>query len=398
MGQSLNGVRVLDLGQIYNGSYCGLLLGYMGAEVIKIEPPGGENLRARSQGEAADSHAFTMLNSNKKGIVINLKHPRGRELLLQLIKRADVLLENFAVGVMEGFGLGYEDVKEINPRLVYARGKGFGLTGPYSKFLAMDLTVQAMSGTMSVTGFPDGPPTKCGPPFADFMGGIHLYAGIVTALFQRVKTGQGQLVEVSMHDTIYPALASQLEAYYRFDATLPERTGNQHGGLRMSPYNVYKVKDGYISIICVNNRHWESICKVIGREDLGRDPRFDSNPKRAKYMDLIDGLVSQWAAPFARDEIQKVLNEAHVPCAAILKMSEVVNDPHYLARGMIIEIEHPVKGKIPVPGTPIRLSDSEFCTPVAAPLLGQHTLEVLSNVLSFSDQEIEVLRGEGVIS
>jgi formyl-CoA transferase len=396
-GMALSGIRVLDLGQIYNGSYCGMLLGFLGAEVIKLEPPTGENLRKRTEGQEVDSYAFNLLNLNKRGITLNLKHPRGKEILKDLVRKVDILVENFATGVMDQLGLGYEALREINPRLIYASGKGFGSTGPYSQYLAMDLTVQAMSGMMSVTGFPDGPPTKCGPALADFMGGVHLLAGILAALYQREQTQKGQFVESSMHETVLPTLTSQLEGYFRLKGEAPERTGNRHGGLSTCPYSVYEAKDGHVAIICVNNNHWESLCKIIGREDLVRDEKYSSNLKRCAQIDFIDEEINKWTRTKTRFEIHKVLFDAHVPCAPVMKLAEVVNDPHHLERGMLLDIEHPQKGSVRVFGNPIHLSGNKPMKPTAAPLLGQDNDAVLQELLGMGPDQIKVLKEQKVI-
>ncbi len=396
-GMALSGIRVLDLGQIYNGSYCGMLLAFLGAEVIKLEPPTGENLRKRTEGQEVDSYAFNLLNLNKRGITLNLKHPRGKEILKDLVRKVDILVENFATGVMDQLGLGYEALREINPRLIYASGKGFGSTGPYSQYLAMDLTVQAMSGMMSVTGFPDGPPTKCGPALADFMGGVHLLAGILAALYQREQTQKGQFVESSMHETVLPTLTSQLEGYFRLKGKAPERTGNRHGGLSTCPYSVYEAKDGHVAIICVNNNHWESLCKIIGREDLVRDEKYSSNLKRCARIDFIDEEINKWTRTKSRFEIHKILFDAHVPCAPVMKLAEVVNDPHHLERGMLLDIEHPQKGSVRVFGNPIHLSDNRPMKPTAAPLLGQDNDAVLQELLGMGPDQIKVLKEQKVI-
>jgi crotonobetainyl-CoA:carnitine CoA-transferase CaiB-like acyl-CoA transferase len=396
-GMTLSGIRVLDLGQIYNGSYCGLLLGFLGAEVIKLEPPTGENLRKRTEGRQIDSYAFNLLNLNKKGITLNLKDSKGKEIFKELTKKADVLIENFATGVMDQLGLGYEVVHAINPRLIYASGKGFGSTGPYSNFLAMDLTVQAMSGLMSVTGFPDGPPTKCGPALADFMGGVTLLAGILAALYQREQTLNGQYVESSMHEAILPTLTSQLEGYFRLKGQAPERTGNRHGGLSTCPYNVYEAIDGHVAIICVNNNHWNSLCKIIGREELAKDEQYSTNLQRCAKIDFIDGEINKWTQTKGRFEIHKILNDAHVPCAPVMKLAEVVEDPHHLERGMLQDIEHPEKGRVRVFGNPIRLSENKSVKLTSAPLLGQDNAAVYQELLGIGAEQIKSLKEQKII-
>src|SRR5271154_4492422 len=230
----LSGITVVDFGQIFQGPYATLLLAKAGADVIKIEPPHGEPLRRRAAPGKSATLPFAMLNQNKRAVTLNLKHPRGRELLFEMARRADVLLENFSPGTMDDLGIGWSVLREINPRLIYATGTGFGISGPDRDNLAMDLTIQAASGIMSVTGAPDGPPMKAGPTLVDFMGGIHLYAGVVTALYDRDRSGVGRLVEVSMQETVYPTLAASYDFYYR-TGEIPPRTGNRQSGLNRAP-------------------------------------------------------------------------------------------------------------------------------------------------------------------
>src|SRR5438309_903817 len=242
----LEGMLVLDLGQIYNGPYCGLLLGFMGARVLKVEAPEGDIVRRRKRN--VEPYPLVMLNSNKESVVLDLKHPDGKSLFLRLARQADVVVENFAVGVMDRLGLGWKVLQAENPRLVYAVGTGFGLTGPYRDLPAMDLTIQAMSGIMNATGYPDRPPVKAGPAVSDFLAGVHLFAGIVGALLYRERTGQGQLVEVAMLEASIMALASALGVFMAGDTSVPPRTGNRHPALAMAPYNVHEPCDGHIAI------------------------------------------------------------------------------------------------------------------------------------------------------
>ena len=392
--QALDGVDVVTLGQIYNGPYCAMLLSYLGADVTKIEPPDGEPLRARvDEGEPPE---FVMLNSNKEGITLNLKSERGKELFKELVSDADVLVENYSVETMERLGLDYDTLKADNPELIYAHGSGFGEDGPYRKYPAMDLTIQAIGGVMDVTGFPDGPPVKAGIAVGDFMGGIHLMAGIVTALYQREITGEGQYVEVSMHDAVYPTLMSPLGAYHN-DDDAPPRTGNRHSGLAQSPYNVYEASDGYVAIFGVTNDHWHALLEVIGREDLVGDERYDTNVKRSNRLDEVDGMVEGWTSERERDDIIEILMDAGVPCGPVKELDEVAEDPHLKERGMINEIDHPSYGDISVPGLPIRLGDSDLPDIEPSPEKGRDNDEVYGGRLGLSESEIEKLREDGVI-
>ncbi|WP_342491299.1 CoA transferase [Bacillus sp. FSL R5-0422] len=394
MNKALEGITVLDLGQIYNGPYCSLMLAFQGAKVIKVEPLKGENLRVRRKG---DCHELLMLNSNKYGVSIDLKTDQGKEIFLDLVQKSDVLVENFSLGVMDRLGLGYDVLKEVNPRLIYASGKGYGLSGPYAKRPAMDLTVQAMAGVMATTGFADKPPVKAGPAICDFLGGIHLFGGITTALYQRTITGKGQLVEVSMHDSVYPTLASALGAYYSQGEKFSERTGNQHSGMATAPYNVYETKDGYIAILCVADRQWRSLLTVIDREDLLDDKRFETNIDRSAHTLIVDDIVSSWTTKRNKNEIAELFIEANIPHSPVQTIDEVANDPHLIEREMIREVSHAVEGNIKVPGSPIRLSDSPLEKVLPAPIIGEHTEEVLKDLLGYSDEQLEIFNHEGII-
>ncbi len=377
---AFDGVRVLELGQIYNGPYCGLLLAQLGADVLKIEPPGGEQLRFRSH-QPVESHEFVMLNSNKRSVVLDLKTDTGRQALLDLVDTADVLIENFAPGTMERLRLAPDLLLERNPRLIVASGKGYGSTGPYAHMSAMDITVQAMSGSASATGEADGPPTKAGAAFVDFSGGIHLFAAVSAALFQRERTGRGQIVEVSMHDTIYPMLASSLGALHNNpDRQLPERTGNRHSGMAVAPYNIYETNDGWLAVICINERHWHGVATALGRPELIGDPRFSTEKDRVANIDAVDDEVSSVTRSRTRAELVVALQDAGVPCAPVKSVREVDTDEHLIERGMIRYVEHPARGRVPVPGCPLRLSDSRVGPLRPAPALGQSTDEVLAGL------------------
>ena len=346
----LEGMLVLDLGQIYNGPYCGLLLGFMGARVLKIESPEGDIVRRRKR--QVEPYPLVMLNTNKESVVLDLKHADGKAIFLSLAKKADVLVENFAAGVMNRLGLGWEVLRKDNPRLVYGSGTGFGLSGPYRDLPAMDLTIQAMSGIMNATGFPDRPPVKAGPAVCDFLGGVHLFAGILGALVQRERTGQGQFVEVAMLDAAIIALASALGVFMDGDTSVPARTGNRHPALAMAPYNVYETRDGHIAIFTASDRHWESITKVLGREDLLMHPDYATTPggpPRSKRSTM----VTAWDAT-ARSTRYEDPHRGPRALRAGKTAAEVVADPHLNARGVWKEIDHPRRGETKVRISPIR--------------------------------------------
>ena len=302
MNTPLADITVLDFGQIFQGPYATLLMAKAGANVIKIEPPHGEPGRRRAAPGKHTTLPVAMLNANKRAITLNLKSERGRALLRQMVERADVLLENFSPGTMDELGVGYEVLKAINPRLVYATGSGYGITGPDRDNLAMDFTIQAQSGIMSVTGFPDGPPVKAGPTLVDFMGGIHLYAAVVTALLQRERTGLGQLVEVAMQETVYSSLASSMEYHVR-TGEIPPRTGNRQSALASAPYNAFPTADGWVAIHVVTEAHWKNLAKAMGREELADDPRFATNAARVANLEATDEAVAAWTRTLGKMEV-----------------------------------------------------------------------------------------------
>lgn len=347
------GLKVVDLSQIYNGPYATYLMALGGAHVVKIEPPGGEPLRRRGAVGGA-ALPFAMLNGGKDSVVLDLKTEAGKSAFLMLAGDADVVVENFAPGVMDRLGIGWEVLRMLNPRLIYASSSGYGRDGPYSAYPAMDLTIQAIGGVMHTTGFPDRPPVKAGPAMADFFAGIHLYGAIATALYERERTGTSRRVEVSMQDAVYASLSSSLGMHWSTKGQAPARTGNRHGGLAESPYNVYPTADGYIAIICVGEAHWRSLCSLMGRDDLAEDPRFANLSSRVAHMDLIDETVSAWTTTLSKAELFEKMMAAKVPCAPVRTLDEVMHDANMHARGSLVWQDHPELGRIVVQQTPFR--------------------------------------------
>ncbi len=392
----LDGVTVIDLGQVYQGPYATFLMAKAGANVIKVEPIEGEPIRQRVAVSKGAAVPFAMLNSNKRDITLNLKADRGRELLKRLVAQADVVVENYAAGTMDRLGIGWPVLSAINPRLIYASGTGYGVTGSDRGNLAMDITVQAASGMMSVTGFPDGPPVKAGPAVVDFLSGIHLYAGVVTALYERTFTRAGRFVEIAMQETVYPTLASNLAFVYDHGIA-PPRTGNRHGGLSAAPYNVYPTMDGFVAIISTNETHWRSLLAAMGRTDLIDDPRFSSSHDRVLNIEATDELISDWTSRHTKADACRALAENKVPSAPVRDLLEVNNDPHMHERGMLEWIEHPQFGRIVVPNSPLRIHGADAVVSVPSPRLGQHNHEVFGNMLNLDSEEIARLEADGVI-
>ncbi len=395
-GQSLDGVVVIDLSHIYNGPYATFLMAMAGAKVIKVEPVEGEHLRHRADlGGAA--LPFAMLNSNKDAVTLNLKSERGRELLFEMVRRGDVLVENFAPGVTDRLGIGPAVLHEIHPRLIYASSSGFGRSGPYRDYPAMDLTVQAMSGVMSVTGFPDRPPVKAGPALCDFFAGVHLFGGIMAALYEREKTGRGRTVEVSMQEAVYASLSSNLGMYHGRGGKVPPRTGNRHGGLAEAPYNVYPTRDGHIAIICNNNRHFHGLLDAMGRAKLKQDPRYADLKSRVQHIDEVDALVSAWTAQFDRDQLVTTLLAHRVPHAPVRDLSEVVNDPNMHARGTLQWLDHPEYGRVVLQHSPIRMDGTELVPLRPSSRLGEQNEAVFGEWLGLSAGELAALARDKVI-
>ncbi len=392
----LTGVTVIDLGQIYNGPYCGFMLAMAGANVIKVEPPGGEHLRRRGVVGGA-ALPFAMLNSNKRFVTLNLKTERGRQILKDMVRKADVLLENFAPGAMDRLGVGYDVLRQENPRLIYAQGSGFGRSGPNRDYPAMDLTVQAIAGVMSVTGFPDRPPVKAGAALCDFFGGVHLYAALMTALFERERTGQGRLVEVSMQEAVYASLSSNLGLWYGSGGKAPPRTGNLHGGLAEAPYNVYPTRDGYIAIICVGENQWQALLKAMDRQDLKDDPRFVNLKARVTHIADVDATVTEFTRRFDKEPLFQLLIKHRVPCAPVRDLTDVVNDPHMHQRRALEWVEHPLLGRVVLPNSPLRFEGVEPPAIHPSGELGCDNAAVYGDWLGIPQGELEQLAREQVI-
>ena len=331
----LSGIRVLDLTQIYNGPYATFLMAMAGADVIKVEPPGGEHLRRRNARGGA-LYPFKMLNPNKRSISLDLKSKKDQSIFLKLAKTVDIVIENFAPGVVDRLGIGYETIKSIKSDIIYASGSGYGQDGPYRGYQAMDIAVQAMSGVMSATGFAENPPVKAGVALCDFFAGIHLYGGVMTALVKRERTGNGSYVDVSMQESVFPSFASNLGLMFDSDISeAPKRVGNFHGGLSIAPYGVFPTKDGYTAIICNNDTHWHRLLDAMGKGESKDDERFKTMADRVQNLEDLTKLITSWSKTLTRAEIMPLQNKARVPCGTVNDLDEVVEDENLHARGMI---------------------------------------------------------------
>ena len=392
----LSGITVLDLSHVYNGPYAAFLMALAGATVIKIEPLHGEHLRSRGDLGGADL-PFAMLNSNKKPVTLNLKSEKGKELLRELVVRADILVENFAPGVMDRLGVGAAELHKINPRLIYGSSSGYGKDGPYRDYPAMDLVMQAMCGIINSTGFPDQPPVKSGAAVCDFSAGIHLYGAIMTALYERERTGKGRVVEVAMQDAIYASLASNYGMVHARGADAPERTGNRHGGLGIAPYNVYATSDGYVVLNCPGDHHFRAVLDVIGRPELKDDPRFASRSSRVVNFQAVDELIESWTKTATKHEVAKRLLAAAVPCAPVRNLVEVMNDDNMHARGSLQSIDHPQLGRVALPHSPLVFEGTPRLPLEPSRPLGSSNDEIFGEWLGHCEQELSAWKREGVI-
>ena len=391
----LEGVKVLDLTQIMAGPYCTMTLADMGADVVKVEKPnGGDDTRRMGppfiEGESA---AFLGINRNKRSVVVDMKAERGREIVRSMARESDVLVQNFRPGALERMGLGYEQVRELNPALVYCTISGFGATGPYARRGGFDLVTQGMSGLMSVTGHPDSPPTKVGVPICDLNAGMFAAIGILTAYVHRLRTGQGQHVDTSLFEAGIAYTFWESAMYFATGET-PGPKGSAHR--LTAPYQAFATADGHVNIGAANQANWERLCAAVGRAELLTDARFIEPKDR---MNNLDELTATLQETFARDTSQNWLDKldsAGVPAGPIYDLEQVYQDPQARAREMAVETEHPVAGRISNIGIPIKLSDTPGAFRRPAPTLGQHTDEILGG-MGVSEEDIAALRAEGVV-
>jgi formyl-CoA transferase len=397
LSRALAGIRVVDLTNNQAGPSCGQMLAWLGADVIKVEEPGRGDVARYSQRDRPDEDAlfFLAFNANKRSLTLNLKHPGGQEVFRALLRGADVLLENFGPGVIERLGFSYEAVRALNPRLVYASIMGFGSHGPYRDYKSYEPIAQAMGGAMSVTGFPDGPPTFTWPSIGDSGTGMHCVIGILAALMQRHATGQGQQVEVSMQDAVVNLIRVSLRDHQRY-GRVRERAGNQLGaGVPGTTYRCHGGGPNDYVFVFVQQQMWHPLLRAIGREDLVGDARYETPEARWARRLEVDRLLEAWTIERPKHEVMKILAGAGVPCGACLDTGEVLTDPHLLARDMIVEVAHPVRGRYLTVGNPVKLSASPT-TIGPAPLLGQHRQEILAE-LGYTDAQIRALEAEGAI-
>lgn len=411
MGKALEGVRVLDMTHVQAGPSCTQILGFLGADVIKLEPPGrGDITRGQLRDiPNVDSLYFTMLNCNKRSITLNLKSTRGTEIFTALLQTSDVLVENFGPGVLDRLGFPWETLQEINPRVIYASIKGFGSFGPNSGLKAYESIAQAMGGAMSTTGLEDGPPLCTGAQIGDSGSGIHTVAAILAALYQRTQSGRGQRVEVAMQDSVLNLVRVKMRDHQRlqhgplaeyptqrFGKAVP-RSGNASGGGH--PGTTLRCKPGgendYVYVV-FQPQIWDLLLHTMGRDDLIGDPRYSTPAARLQRLDEVYALVESWTMQHTKFAVTDIFNALDIPCGPILDTADLIDDEHLKVRQMIVDVPHSQRGTFKTVGCPLKLSDSPVeITP--SPLLSEHTEEVLREVMGYDKDEVEKLRHEGVV-
>ncbi|WP_126450998.1 CaiB/BaiF CoA transferase family protein [Sulfodiicoccus acidiphilus] len=390
----LKGVKVVDLSRAMAGPYCTMMLADAGADVIKVEPPVGDETRLWGPPfQNGESTYFMSVNRNKRSIVIDLKKEQGKEVLRRLLENADVLVENFRPGVMEKMGFGYEQVSKLNPKIIYCSISGFGQWGPYKDRPGYDLIAYAVSGMMSITGEEGRPPVKAGVPVSDIGAGMFGAFAIVSALFRRVSTGKGEYIDVSLLEGQIAWLTHQAGAYFATGQN-PKKMGSAHSSI--APYQAFKAKDDYFVLAVGNDEQWARFCKAVGAEHLLNDPRFRSNPDRVRNRDaLIQELEKVFSTDSSTEWVRRI-SEAGIPCSRIYKLSDVFTDPHVLARETVQEIDHPRAGKVKQISPPYKLKGSKFRIALPPPVLGQHTEEVLRE-LGYSEEQVKNMVKEGSV-
>lgn len=392
----LSGVRVLDFTRVLAGPAASLALADLGAEVFKIEPPGtGDETRTFPPIRDGESHYYLAINRGKKSIVVDLKSEEGIALVKDLAAKCDVLVENYRPGVMDRLGLGYETLKAINPRLIYCSISGYGQTGPLKDRPSFDIVLQAMSGALSMNGEPDGLPTKLGIPLGDLVGGINGPIGILSALYERERTGVGRHIDVSLMDGLMGMLGYIAQLAF-FTGKDPQRVGSQHPNL--VPYGIFPASDGSIVVACLTPSFWGKVCRSIERPELTDDPRYDTLEKRRDAREEVNAIVSAFTEKHTVDELVAIFTQHEVPHAPILGVTEALSQPQAVERQMVVETQHPTLGTIPIVNRSIRFTDAEQPVPEAPPVLGQHTDAILADVLDLSPERIAVLRAAGVVA
>jgi formyl-CoA transferase len=392
----LDGIRVLDLTRVVAGPYCSMFLGDLGAEVVKVEQPGfGDDTRGWGPPFTGGESAYYLcINRNKQSITLDLKSIEGVELLRQMTKVADVVIENFRPGTMERLGLGEQELRQFNPQLIYASLTGFGADGPMSDWPGYDLIVQAWGGLMSITGTPEGEPVKVGVAIVDLVAGLMLGKAITAALFARERLGLGQRIDTSLLEAEVASLIN-VGSNYLISGKIPSRWGNAHPNI--VPYQNFKTADGYFVLGVASETIWRRFCPAIGRPDLTEDSRFADNAKRVENRTALIALLTEIFLSRTNQTWLKLFNDAEIPCAPVQTVDQVFQSPQVLHRDMLVGVEHPTAGKIPMAGVPVKFSLTPASVRLPPPLLGEHNRQVLKGWLDMSDEAIEELKRKKIV-
>jgi len=387
--RALEGVRVIDLSRFVAGPFCCQILGDNGADVVKVEKPDGEPARQMPPFAQGESLYFIAYNGSKRGITVNLRSGHGLALMRRLIAKADILVENFRAGTMEQMGLGYEAMAAANPGLIMVSISGFGSQGPYIGRPAFDEIIQSMSGLASLTGEGDGPPMLTGTYIADFVTGIYGALGAILALTLRARTGRGQWVQMNLLQSLISILNTTVSRYLLLGEP-PRRQGNRN--VLIAPGNIYRARDGHVTVECLTQDTWENLARAIGREELIRDPRFLDLASRKQHAEELDREVQTWMAGRMTDEIVSTLEQHSIPCGPVLDIPALVRDPQFQVNETVVHVEYPGLGPVPVLAPPIRLSGDAMPRRGRPPRLGEHTQEVLSEWLGLGEADLQSLR------
>ena len=392
----LDGVVVLDLTRVLAGPYCGMLMADMGATVIKVEnPKGGDDTRKMGPFINNNSVYYANFNRSKYGCTLNLKEPEGKEIFKKMVKKADVVIENYRPGTMEKLGLGYDVLKEVNPGIIYGAVSGFGHTGPYSKRPGYDIVGQAMGGLMSTTGWPGGRPTRSGTPMSDVLGGLNLTIGILAALYNKKITGLGELVDVALVDSVVSAMEN-IMMIYQAEGRIPQRIGNRYESTY--PYDAFPAKDGDVIIAAGNNKLFAILCDVMKQPELKTDPRFLEIRDRVKNHEDMFKVIAAWTEKYTIDEIVKALNDAGCPSSPVNTLDRVATEPQIAQyRGMFPEIDQPGIGKLKITATAQKLTRTKSCPRKPAPLLGEDNARILGDMAGVDAAKLAELKEKGVI-
>ncbi|WP_138159884.1 CaiB/BaiF CoA transferase family protein [Peptoniphilus catoniae] len=395
MNKALEGVKVLDFTNVLAGPFCTMNLADFGAEVIKIERPGtGDGSRIFGPFVEKQSGYYIFANRGKRGITLDLKNQKAKEIIYELVKKVDVVVENFKPGVMEKLGFSYEDFKKLNPGLVYCSISGFGQVSPHRDLPSYDIVAQGRAGMMSITGYPDNPPARVGSSLGDVSAGLYGAFGIMLALYHKEKTGEGQLVDVALMDSVFAFIETNI-VRHTIGKILPKRVGARHP--LSAPFDIYKCKDGqYVIIAVASNPHFNALCDLIGRPDLPKNPKFDEDWHRSDNDVELKAIIEDFLKDYTLDEAVKLFEEHSIPCGPIFTVEQACKDESILARKMLVDIDQPEAGKLTITGNPVKLSQTPPDPEHPAPLLGQDTREVLKEYLGYSDEELDKLKEEKV--